>query len=64
MKAIILKVYGDYYVENGNPEVLALTKSMLGATFYKGQKRLKAAKDKILSFDLDVNAISLEITPL
>jgi len=64
MKAIILKVYGDYYVENGNPEVLSLTKSMLCATLFKGQKKIKSAIVKIRSFDLDHNAISLEITPL
>jgi hypothetical protein len=64
MKAIILKVYGDYYVENENSKILALTKSLLGSTLFKDQNKAQKAIDKIKAFDLDVNIVWLELTPL
>jgi hypothetical protein len=64
MKAIIVKCQGEYYVENNNPEVLALTKSLLGTTMFRSKKSVKHVIRKLQSFDLDYNLVSLEITPL
>lgn len=62
-KAILIKVMGDYYVDGPDPEVLSMTKNLLGSTMFNDSNdpKLKKALTKILSFDLQYSLFSVSI---